>query len=176
MTSHLLAPDASDETLDGRSETYPVGCLRTASRGPGFASPPRRPGPEVHPGHYQTTGNRVLTGMPSYSIEASAVHPFRPQRNRPPPHRIREECRHIARQAPEDDGGPGVRTSTRIGNTFPIKLLRQRLPANGAPQLTLRPDPPGPSGRLTPALRLARTPLSQLGSRGGLCVRCAYGS
>ena len=138
MTSHLLAPDASDETLDGRSEIIPLDVCVPRHEGQGSPAPQRLPGPEVHPGHYQTTGNRVLTGMPSYSIEASAVHPFRPQRNRPPPQRIREECRHIARQAPEDDGGPGVRTSTRIGNTFPIKLLRQRLPANGAAAIRYR--------------------------------------
>jgi hypothetical protein len=66
--------------------------------------------------------------MPSYSIEASAVHPFRPQRDRPPPHGIREEFRRIARQAPEDDGGPGVRTSWKLKKSEPTSIASRGCP------------------------------------------------
>ncbi len=51
MTSHLLAPGASDETLDGRSEMIPLDVRVPRHEGQGPPAPQRLRGPEVHPGH-----------------------------------------------------------------------------------------------------------------------------
>jgi hypothetical protein len=116
----------------------PVGCARTASRGPGSASPPtpaRSWGPpRPSPDHWQPCADRNAKLLHRGERRPSLSPAARPTPAAPHPGRIS----HIARQAPEDDGGPGVRTSTRIGDTFPIKLLRQRLPANGAAAIRYR--------------------------------------
>ena len=36
-------------------------------------------GPEGHPGHDETAGERMPAGVPRYSIEAGRVHPVHPQ-------------------------------------------------------------------------------------------------
>src|SRR5688500_18885502 len=62
--------------------------------------------PQVRGRPLPTVGERVPTGMPRYSIEASVVHPFCQQRGRPPfappPRRISTCCEAGGRRPLED--------------------------------------------------------------------------
>jgi hypothetical protein len=154
---------------------------RVASE-PTAAPTPRDPGLRRHRGHARAARldlggphapgirHRCFGVCPLWGPAAPDRYPPRPRRH------------------PEDPRAPGPRPLGAESRPRPTHARRRRAliaPSRGAraaslPPLTIRPDPPGPSGRcldaLTPTLRPATIPLSSpgaLGSRGGrLCALC----
>src|ERR1700675_1213300 len=74
------------EDLNPRGTCAPIR-FRVGRLQPGSATPPRNLFDMLH-AYWRSArvpdGKPAPTGMPSYSIEASAVHPFRQERGRPP--------------------------------------------------------------------------------------------
>jgi len=126
-------------------------------------------------GRFSVRALRRFSIVSPFQIEEVPEHVFAPEVAAASDHSSVEiNCENHPRLMTEGVEGPlRGRALIPSGSRRP-----SRLPASArglALQLTIRPDPPGPSGRLTPALRLPRVSLNRpgaLGSRKTLCALC----